>query len=405
MMTKKNVVGFAAMFSVASVWFSTHAGGGFASGTQGLAYFSQFGWYSLFLPLLSMGLLAFVLYQMILFSTKRKLYTYSAVFKELFQPYPKLAIGVDLYYNLVILAAVGAAIAGAASLLVDLGLTYAVGVLLVSACLVVLTIFGAGLIRAASTVMGIVIIVTGFSIFGIGIVSEIDVLGTVVATRDSFGTSFGEAAWKAFVYANFQCVAVTICIACSQHLTTRKSVAGMSIWGFVLNGVGAGLAALMIVAWMGALQSAPADSAAMSLPVLYITKQLNSPILYLFYFITLFFCFLSTGVTNVFTIVNRYETLLLPSTTGALANLTVKRSVMSIVLIGLCMSISFLGLNNIVTYGYQLCSYFAMAFITLPALTIAVAKNRRPSEKTLETPEYAEIVQGAAPAMIIREEV
>ena len=35
---------WAAAFTVGSVWFGTHVGGGFASGNQVVNYFSQYGW-------------------------------------------------------------------------------------------------------------------------------------------------------------------------------------------------------------------------------------------------------------------------------------------------------------------------------------------------------------------------
>ena len=53
---------WAIAFTVASIWFGTHVGGGFASGNQVVGYFSQFGSLgSLLFPIISMGLLAFVM--------------------------------------------------------------------------------------------------------------------------------------------------------------------------------------------------------------------------------------------------------------------------------------------------------------------------------------------------------
>ena len=53
---------WAAAFTVASVWFGTHVGGGFASGNQVIQYFAQYGWTAAIFPLLAMGLLAYVIY-------------------------------------------------------------------------------------------------------------------------------------------------------------------------------------------------------------------------------------------------------------------------------------------------------------------------------------------------------
>ena len=48
-------------FSIASVWFGSHAGGGFASGNQATQYFVQFGWYAPIMAAAAMILLGFVL--------------------------------------------------------------------------------------------------------------------------------------------------------------------------------------------------------------------------------------------------------------------------------------------------------------------------------------------------------
>ena len=42
--TKK--ASFATLFSVASVWFGSHAGGGFATGNQATQYYVQYGWFA-----------------------------------------------------------------------------------------------------------------------------------------------------------------------------------------------------------------------------------------------------------------------------------------------------------------------------------------------------------------------
>ena len=43
--------GWGTAFSVASVWFGTHVGGGFATGNQAIQYYVQYGWLASFLPI------------------------------------------------------------------------------------------------------------------------------------------------------------------------------------------------------------------------------------------------------------------------------------------------------------------------------------------------------------------
>ena len=75
---------WAIAFTVASVWFGTHVGGGFASGNQIIGYFAQFGSFgSLIFPLISMGLLAFVMSIMLKFARLNGFDNYKDTFSAL----------------------------------------------------------------------------------------------------------------------------------------------------------------------------------------------------------------------------------------------------------------------------------------------------------------------------------
>ena len=65
---KKLKSSWAAAFTVASVWFGTHVGAGFATGNQVVNYFVQYGWTAAIFPLLAMGILAVVMYIMMKFA-------------------------------------------------------------------------------------------------------------------------------------------------------------------------------------------------------------------------------------------------------------------------------------------------------------------------------------------------
>ena len=123
----------AAGFSVASVWFGTHVGAGFATGNQVITYFVQYGWTAVLYPLISMGILAYVIYVIMKFARLRGLDNYADTFRELWSPYPWLSITFEIFYIIIILAAVAAAISGAALLVDD-----------------VLGFQGAGLLRLAA---------------------------------------------------------------------------------------------------------------------------------------------------------------------------------------------------------------------------------------------------------------
>lgn len=54
-----------------------------------------------------------------------------------------------------------------------------------------------------------------------------------------------------------------------------------------------------------------------------------------------------------------------------------RRMGISIIMMATAMMISFVGLTNIIKYGYGYCGYIGIAIIVIPFLTVGVYKNRR----------------------------
>ena len=77
---------WAAAFTVGSVWFGTHVGGGFASGNQVVSYFAQYGMWAAVLPIIAMGILALVMYTVMKFAKLNGFTNYKDTFSA---PYPK----------------------------------------------------------------------------------------------------------------------------------------------------------------------------------------------------------------------------------------------------------------------------------------------------------------------------
>ena len=155
---------WAAAFTVASVWFGTHVGGGFASGNQVIQYYSNYGYTSVIFPILAMGLLAVVMYIMMKFAKLSGFTNYKDTYAALY-PKPWMEVFFEIFYIVIVLAAMASAVAGAGEVLANfIGVPY-VGAgkvtmnLAIVAVLIILTIFGIKLVRAASTVLSVAIIV------------------------------------------------------------------------------------------------------------------------------------------------------------------------------------------------------------------------------------------------------
>ncbi len=161
---------FFAAFSVGAVLFSAHAGGGFATGNQANTYYVGLGWAGVVSAIVAMLLLTLTMRQAMVMYNSRGLTSYKQLFETLYHPFDKIEWLFEVFFYIMVLMAVAAAISGAASAIQGyFGMNYYIGVVAVGTLVLVLTIFGAGIVRAASTYMGIAILVTAISIYAVGI--------------------------------------------------------------------------------------------------------------------------------------------------------------------------------------------------------------------------------------------
>ena len=116
---KKLKSSWAAAFTVASVWFGTHVGAGFATGNQVVNYFVQYGWTAAIFPLLAMGILAVVMYIMMKFAKLSGFDNYKDTYRALY-PKPWMEVFFEIFYIIIILAAVASCVDGAGGIVKSL---------------------------------------------------------------------------------------------------------------------------------------------------------------------------------------------------------------------------------------------------------------------------------------------
>lgn len=373
-MSKQTKVTFAMAFAVGSVLFSSHAGGGFATGNQANTYYVGLGWLGPVAAVISMLLLTLTMRQAMVMYNSRKITSTKQLFETLFHPLDKLEILFEVFFYIMVLMAIAAAISGAASALNNyFGLNYYVGIVIVGLIVMALTIFGAGLVRAASTYMGIVILVAAIAIYAIGIIkSDTPVFSVMAADFSEKGfANLPKAIINAFVYAGFQCVTLPTLIACGTTLTNNKGCA-KSMWiSFVMNAGALALSVLMLLGWSGYYTSVEGGT---TIPTLTSCVAMGSTWLTVAYGICLVLCLVSTGVTITFGFVSRFENA---PVYKKISSHTVRNAISSVFIIALSMGISLMGLTNIIKYGYGYCGYLGIAIVVIPFLTVGVYKNRK----------------------------
>lgn len=362
---------FALAFSVGSVLFSAHAGGGFATGNQANTYYVGLGWLGPISAVIAMLLLTLTMREAMIMYNSRGLKSHKELFETLYHPLDKCYVLFEVFFYIMVLMAVAAAISGAASALNQyFGLNYYIGIVIVGALVLLLTIFGADLVRKVSTYMGIAILVTAITIYTIGIFKSKTLFTVMSADFSAVGfRNIPKAILNAFTYAGFQCVTLPTMIACGTPLKGKKNCS-KSMWiSFVMNSVALVLSVFMLMSWKGYYSSVEGGS---TIPTLTVCTEMGMKWLTVIYGICLLLCLISTGVTTTFGFVARFEN---HKVFKKIKSQRVRSAVVSAFIIILSMTISLVGLTNIIKYGY--CGYLAIAIVVVPFLTVGVYKNRK----------------------------
>lgn len=357
---------WAAAFTVASVWFGTHVGGGFATGNQVIGYFVQYGLTGIIWPLLSMGLLAYVMYVVARFARLRGLTNYKDTFAELY-PNPKMEILFEIFYVVIILAAVAAAVSGAATILqTTFGLNYVVSTIITIAVLIFMSIFGIKLIIAVSSVLSAGILIIVAILFVVGLAKAPQSLGEAFAA-----TPVNNAAYAFFrgvpVYAAFQCVSIPSFIAASTTVTNNKGVKKSAILGGLMNGLALAASACMLLTWYPSI----VEAGQTALPNLFVCNNIGGW-LTIIYSVLLFCAFVSTSVTLIFSMIDRFQGKL-PTSVPEKA----RKVIVGAVVLIICFGVAQLGLSTIISKVYGYCGYYGIVFIIIPVFVWGIKKNKQ----------------------------
>ena len=396
---------WAAAFTVASVWFGTHVGGGFASGNQVIQYYSNYGYTSVIFPILAMGLLAVVMYIMMKFAKLSGFTNYKDTYAALY-PKPWMEVFFEIFYIVIVLAAMASAVAGAGEVLANfIGVPY-VGAgkvtmnLVIVAVLIILTIFGIKLVRAASTVLSVAIIVITALLVIFGLTVDYDSIAAQLTSQYNvelaeYTNATATAIWKGvLVYAAFQCVSIPPMIAAANELSL-KGVKKANILGWLMNGLALAASGWMLTKWyplLASLQSAGKEflaanptatvatdpivayANALGIPNQTVLDLIGIKWLLVAFSVLLFCAFMSTCVTLVYTMIQRFEGKFFPNT---IKNDKLRGTIVAALVIAICFAISLLGLTDIVKYAYGYDGYYSIVVIVIPAFIWGIPKIKK----------------------------
>jgi uncharacterized membrane protein YkvI len=367
---KRKKIAIPAAVGVAAVWFGTHAGGGFATGRQEVEFFVRFGWHAVWIGLLSMFIMGLAVYFGLEFARIHQVYDYKSWIKKLFEPFDKIpAFLWELLFLYAAILASGVAIAGSSDLVHQaLHIPYELAVGIIALILLLFTIFGAGLVRNASTVMSFVIITALLVVTILGIKLGSSNLADVVQKKTTTA-GVGTILWMALLYGAFPSVLIASLVSVSETLKSRKKCFQTALFGFFMNGMMLVLVCIMLLGFFPAIVKE-------NLPVYFVATRLDQKWIFGLYSIILFFALISTGVGMIFGVVKRFEKVWAKGK-GIFQSIHLRRIAISFICMLIAAGISFFGLTAIVAVGYVSLGIFSIFLNIIPLLFIAPYKIKK----------------------------
>ena len=376
---------------VATVWFSTHCGAGFASGTQELQYFANHGWFGVFMPIITFAIIAFTYYIGLETARQTDKWGYDLWSKEAFGSASKLLTpAMDFSIIITTIAATAATIATGGLLGNQyLGLPVAVGSIAMFIIVTILCIFGENLVRKNAMIMtsAILVIISIVLVAGLikfapdiarlfreGYVNPNSAKWSISGSADTVPGNIGNSLLWGLTYAGFQISAIGGRAASFKGGSFKQEAKGAMIMGAVINILMLVGICLLIFSQMPHIYL---DEATRKLPTVFIVNQLNIPVLAVLYPILLFLALITTAVGFIFGMVQRLDPYVLKNMDS---KPVLRKAIISFVCLLVCYAVSKLGLMWVVQVAYKYLGIFNWAFIILP-LWILGYKNIKKRDK------------------------
>ncbi|KAA8502040.1 hypothetical protein FNY66_04660 [Mediterraneibacter catenae] len=266
---KKNKTG-AVILGVAFVWFTTHFGGGFASGAQIYSYFVRYGIWCLIMPVLAMLYNTVFFAYSLRFARKHEVYDYRSYNNAFYGKFaPVFSNLFEVLYICVMCVAPAVAFAtGGATLSTLTGLPYLLCTFLIGVFIFVVAIFGTDLVRKVASVLSVCIIAGLLIVYIPNIISGFSGISAAAESMTEAELPLGDALYSAFLYGTFQLSNIAVFV---QHAKSFEkpgdAVKSMGV-GFVVNA----LMMVMVVLGLMTVYTNP-DAAGQSVPTLFMVQN------------------------------------------------------------------------------------------------------------------------------------
>lgn len=369
-MKNKKSAASSMILGVAFVWFTTHFGGGFASGAQIYSYYVRYGIWCLLMPVLAMGYNAVFFAYCLRFARKHEVYdyrSYNNVFYGKFAPVFSNLFEV-LYICVMCVAPAVAFATGGATLSTLTGLPYLLCTLIIGIFIFVVAVFGTDLVRKVASVLSVCIIAGLLIVYIPNIIAGAGQIADTASRMTANGGSFGKALYSAFIYGTFQLANVAVFV---QHAKSFEkpddAMQSMGI-GWIINA----LMMIMVVLGIMTVCTKPEMSEA-SVPTLFMVqcgvgKGFMMPLIS----VLIILGAVSTAVNMVAAMVKRICSSLnkvkKETETGKKSKIGTKEIVAAFICCVVDFGIAQFGLLTLIQKAYSVLAYLAIPVILIPYL-------------------------------------
>lgn len=358
------------ILGVAFVWFTTHFGGGFASGAQIYSYYVRYGIWCLLMPVLAMGYNAVFFAYCLRFARKHEVYDYRSYNNAFYGKFaPVFSNLFEVLYICVMCVAPAVAFAtGGATLSTLTGLPYLLCTLIIGIFIFVVAVFGTDLVRKVASVLSVCIIAGLLIVYIPNIIAGAGQIADTASRMTANGGSFGKALYSAFIYGTFQLANVAVFV---QHAKSFEkpddAVQSMGI-GWIINA----LMMIMVVLGIMTVCIKPEMSEA-SVPTLFMVqcgvgKGFMMPLIS----VLIILGAVSTAVNMVAAMVKRIcsglNKVKKETETGKKSKIGTKEIVAAFICCVVDFGIAQFGLLTLIQKAYSVLAYLAIPVILIPYL-------------------------------------
>lgn len=359
---------YSIILGVAFVWFTTHFGGGFASGAQIYSYYVRYGVWCLITPAIAMIYNAVFFAYCLYFARKHEVYDYRSYNNALYGRFaPVFSNLFEVLYICVMCVAPAVAFAtGGATLSTLTGLPYLVCTLVIGVFIFIVAIFGTDLVRRVASVLSICIIVGLLIVYIPNIIASSHEINQTASTMNSDAFPLGKALYSAFLYGTFQLANVAVFVQHARSFDKPKDAVKSVGIGCVINII------MMTVVVLGIMTVASnPDMAKQSVPTLFMVQSgVGSRFLTPLISVLIILGAVSTAVNMVAAMVaricNKKPAKPAISPAAGSARITRKEIIAALICCLADFGIAQFGLLTLIQKAYSFLAYLAIPVILIP---------------------------------------